>query len=52
MFTGKQVISNTMVSYHFKSSVLEPLIVTIKLKFHVELQVREKSVSQTGTDKN
>jgi len=50
MFTGIKVTNTIMVSYHFKGSELEPLIVTIILEFHVELHIRQKFVSQTGTN--
>jgi len=45
------VITTTMVSYHFKGSVLKPLTETIILEFHLELHIRQKFVSQTGMDK-
>jgi len=49
MSTRKQVMSNTMVFYHFKSSVLGPESPATELKFNTELHVGHILVSQTET---
>jgi hypothetical protein len=46
------MMSNVMVFYHFKGSMLTSKIPTVELKFDVELHIAQKFLSQTETDRS
>jgi hypothetical protein len=45
-------MSNAMIFYHFKGSVLTSKSPAIELKFDTELHIGQKFVSQTETDQS